>query len=102
MLGRISISKPEAVIKAKAILDLLLKKGLGISRKMSSSETIFHGTQSADREFNAHLIANGAHVNAEDNFKNTPLFRAVWSTHMESIQLMIAKGADVYAKSESG
>ena len=41
-------------------------------------------------------------MNAKDKWGHTPLHRAAWNSHKESIELLIAAGADVNAKKEGG
>ncbi|WP_264688090.1 ankyrin repeat domain-containing protein [Wolbachia endosymbiont (group A) of Sympetrum striolatum] len=48
------------------------------------------------------LIQNGANVNAEDNFKSTPLHNAARNGHIDTVKVLIAKGTDVNAKDQDG
>ncbi|WP_353275368.1 ankyrin repeat domain-containing protein [Wolbachia endosymbiont (group A) of Pipizella viduata] len=48
------------------------------------------------------LIQNGANVNAEDNFKSTPLHNAARNGHIDTVKVLIAKRADVNAKDIDG
>ena len=48
------------------------------------------------------LIAQGANVNAKDNFSMTPLHSAAHAGWIEMIELIIAKGADINAISNIG
>ena len=44
------------------------------------------------------LIDNGTEVTAKDEHGQTPLHHAAWEGHTEVVELLIAKGADVNAK----
>jgi ankyrin repeat protein len=48
------------------------------------------------------LIAEGADVNARDNYKWTPLNYAAHGGHKEIVELLIAAGADVNARDKDG
>jgi ankyrin repeat protein len=48
------------------------------------------------------VIANGADVNAKDEYGLTPLHNAAYKGHKEVVELVIAKGADVNAKGVEG
>ena len=48
------------------------------------------------------LIANGADVNAKNDYGYTPLHWTANNGHKEVIELLIAKGADVNAKDNQG
>ena len=48
------------------------------------------------------LIANGADVNAKDNWGSTPLHSAVWAGHKKLVHLLIARGEDIHTKNDEG
>jgi len=48
------------------------------------------------------LLANGAHIDARDLDKNTPLHLATQEGHLPFVKLLMAQGADLSAKDPEG
>jgi len=46
------------------------------------------------------LLSHGANVNAKDGFGQTPLFKALYTGHIDVMELLIDHGADVNAKNK--
>ena len=48
------------------------------------------------------LLEKGADIKATDKRGQTPLYRALGSSHLEVVQLLLEKGADVEAADQDG
>jgi ankyrin repeat protein len=47
-------------------------------------------------------LAAGVNVNARDSSGGTPLAHAAWFGHVDTVKLLIEKGADLNAKKNDG
>tara|TARA_Y100001968_G_scaffold181491_1_gene166189 strand:- start:125 stop:628 length:504 start_codon:yes stop_codon:yes gene_type:complete len=59
-------------------------------------------SKSSDKKIVELLIANGAHVNAGDILRRTPLHMATLMGHKELAELLITKGADINVRNSYG
>ena len=75
---------------------------VGCGEAKVPTTSIQEAAKQGDIEAVKQFIANGADVNAKDEWLGTPLHQAAREDHMEIVELLIAKGADVNVKDGSG
>jgi ankyrin repeat protein len=88
------------------ILSILLDSyKLDINQKgLSPDESLLHLAADLDRyDLASYLISKGADVNAQDKFKNTPLYYlAIRQRYTNIVELLLKNGANVNIKGELG
>jgi uncharacterized protein len=91
--------------KRPEVLDLLLDRGCSPDARADDGSTALHAAAyQQDAWASWVLLEAGAAVDAEDQWGNTPLFRAVFSNHdaVEVIKLLLSYGADPSHENKSG
>jgi cytohesin len=71
--------------------------------RLFDRETRLHkAAKAGDNQSTAHLLAEGARVDAKEEHWQTPLHLAATEGHKAVVELLLAKGADVHAKDAIG
>ena len=78
----------------KDIVVLLIEKGGDINARTDKLVTPLHASIGAP-EISKILIENGADISAKGRFDSTPLHKAAAYDEVETIEILISKGADV-------
>jgi len=95
-----------AIFKHYEICKMLISKGADVNAKEKARHwTALHfAAQEYDPRITAVLLENGAEVDPQDTYGNTPLSEAVFNSRGrgEVIELLLENGADRNIKNKSG
>ncbi|XP_055891225.1 ankyrin-1-like [Biomphalaria glabrata] len=85
------------------LIQILLHYRASVNAKTNDGKTPLH-LALEDQNIAKLLIVNGARVDSEDEFGNTPLLLAseLWGDHDEVVDLLISEGSDVNHKNHVG